>query len=218
MGPGTAIITRDTIPLQRISKLPSGRGTAVANHDTLFVNIYTPSGNNKRKERDAFHSTELTYLLGRMPQYCFLSGNCNCVESSHVRTDDCQQHTWYANSKKQYHNCLKNLYKLHIYKLKPHGYHITYVNPRPTQNTEADNRGTIYRPSSDDLTAQSGDTPLPSGPWIQKMNISLLDDKNVLDRFKHRWADWRRQRHRYKNHTQWLESYVKLQIQNLFTY
>jgi hypothetical protein len=54
MGPGTAVITRDTIPLQRINKLPSGRGTAVANRETLFVNKHAPSGNNKIQERDAF--------------------------------------------------------------------------------------------------------------------------------------------------------------------
>jgi len=66
--------------------------------------------------------------------------------------------------------------------------------------------------------AQFGYTPLPSGQWTLKMNTSLLDDKNVLDRFKHRWADWRRRRHCYKNHAQWLENYVKHQIQNFFTY
>jgi len=93
MGPGTAIISRDTIPLQRINKLPSGRGSAVENHDTLFVNIYAPSGNNKRQERDEFYNTELTYLLRRMPKNCFLGGNYNCVTSFHVRTNDCQQHT-----------------------------------------------------------------------------------------------------------------------------
>jgi hypothetical protein len=176
-GPGTAIITRDTIPLRRINKLPSGRGKAVANRDTPFVNIYAPSGNNKKQERDAFYNTELTYLLRRMPQHCFLGGNSNCVTSSHIRTNDCQQHTWCANSKIQYHNCLKNLYTLHIYKWNPPGQNIPYANSRPTQNAEADNRGTIYRPSSGDLTAQSGDIPLPSGPWILKMNINLLDDK-----------------------------------------
>ena len=159
MGPGTAITMRDTIPLQRRSKLSSGRGTAVENDDTLFVNIYTPSGNNKRQERGAFYSTELTILLRRMPQHCFLGGNCNCVTSSHVRTNDCQQNTWYADSKIQYHNCLKNLYTLHIYKWNPPGQKIPYGNPGPTQNTEADDCGTIYRTSSGDLTAQSRDTP-----------------------------------------------------------
>jgi len=93
MGPGTAIKTRDTIPLQRLKKLPSDSGTGVANHDTHFVKIYAPSGNNKRQEMDAFCNAELTYLLRRMPQHCFLGSNCNCVTSSHNHTNDYQQHT-----------------------------------------------------------------------------------------------------------------------------
>jgi hypothetical protein len=35
----------------------------VANHDTLFVNIYAPSGNSKRQERDAFYNTELILFI-----------------------------------------------------------------------------------------------------------------------------------------------------------
>ena len=181
MGPETAIITRDIIQLQRINKLHSGRGTAVTNNDALFVNIYAPSGNNKIQERGAFYKTELTYFLRRMPPRCFLDGNCNWVTSGHVRTKECQQHTWCANSKIQYHNCLKNLYTLHIYKWNPPGQNIPYANHRPTKNTEADNRGTIYRQISGDLMAQSGDTRLLSGPWVLKIDFIPLDDKNVLD-------------------------------------
>ena len=46
------------------------------------------------------------------------------------------------------------------------------------------------------------------------MNISLFDDKNVTNRFKHRWADWRQGRNSHKNHSRWLKSYVNHQIQN----
>jgi hypothetical protein len=126
MGPGTAIITRDTIPLQRINKLPSGRETAVANH----VNIYAPSGNNMRQEMDAFYNTELTHLLRRMPLHCFLSGNCNCVASFHFLTNDCQQHTWCAKSKIQCHNCLKDIHTKHL-QMKPTWTEYTLRQPSP---------------------------------------------------------------------------------------
>lgn len=90
MGPGTVIVTRNTIPLQRIDKLPSGSGTALTNQDTLFVNIYVPFGNNKRQEREAFFNTDLIYLLRQMPQHCVLGSDFNCVTSSHDRTNNCQ--------------------------------------------------------------------------------------------------------------------------------
>jgi hypothetical protein len=50
------------------------------------------------------------------------------------------------------------------------------------------------------------------------MNISPLGDKNVMARSKHRWADWRRQRHRYTVDIHWWEIDIKHQIQNFFLY
>jgi hypothetical protein len=93
-----------------------------------------------------------------------------------------------------------------------------YVNTRATQNTDADNYETINRPSSCYRTAQLGDTLYFPGHGYWKMNISPLGDKNVMDRSKHRWAESRRQRHRYTVDIQRWEIYIKHQIQKFFMY
>jgi hypothetical protein len=67
MGPGAAIITCDAIPLQRTNKLPSGGGTAVTNHDILFVKIHGPSGNDNetRNGRIFQHGADIYYAKCR---------------------------------------------------------------------------------------------------------------------------------------------------------
>jgi len=49
------------------------------------------------------------------------------------------------------------------------------------------------------------------GYW--KMNIGPLGDKNVMDRSRHRWANWRRQRHLYAVDIQRWGIYINHQIQ-----
>jgi hypothetical protein len=164
---------------------------------------------------EAFCNTELTYLLRRMPQHCFLGGNCNCVTPPHNRTNDCQQHTWCANSKIQYHSYLRT----YTHYSPTSETHLDRIEPTPTLARHKIRKQIIVEPFTDHLAVTSLlnlgiPLSLSSGLWILEMNISFLDDKNVLDRFKHRWTDWRRWPHHYKNHTQWLESYIKHQIQN----
>lgn len=76
---GTAILTRKGIELHSIEKLPSGRGISGVYKEYTLVNLYAPSGTNKRQLRNVFYNEELPYLIRSLPQKLILGGDYNCV-------------------------------------------------------------------------------------------------------------------------------------------
>ena len=49
--------------------------------DTWIINIYAPSGAEKRQEIETFFAQELAYLLPACSQEMLLAGDSNCVTS-----------------------------------------------------------------------------------------------------------------------------------------
>jgi exonuclease III len=60
---GTAILTREHLPLTRTASLPSGRGIAASFKVVRLINIYALSGAEKRQEREEFFNIELPYIF-----------------------------------------------------------------------------------------------------------------------------------------------------------
>jgi exonuclease III len=77
---GTALVTRDTMKFENINKLPSGRGMTAEFRGITLINIYAPSENAKRREREHFFNNELAYLLRNTPTNILLGGDFNCVQ------------------------------------------------------------------------------------------------------------------------------------------
>jgi hypothetical protein len=83
MGRETAIITRETIPMHRIEKLPSGRGMS-GNITTHCPATHTPLLAVARNRKwEAFFNTDLIYLSQQMLQNCVLGDDLNCATSPH---------------------------------------------------------------------------------------------------------------------------------------
>jgi exonuclease III len=78
-GRGTAILTRDHIQLTNTVCLPTGSGMAARFQNVTIVNIYAPSGAERRRDRENFFSTELPYLLRDIPPSLLVGGNFKCV-------------------------------------------------------------------------------------------------------------------------------------------
>jgi exonuclease III len=76
---GKAILTRDHLSLTNIVRLPTGRGIAADLKGVWLVNIYAPSGAEKRQEREDFFNFDLPYLLQATPTTVILGGDFNCV-------------------------------------------------------------------------------------------------------------------------------------------
>jgi exonuclease III len=77
-GRGTAILTRDHRRLTDIVCLPTGRGMATQFQNGTIVNIYAPSG-AERRDRENVFSNELPYLLRDIPPSLLVGGDFNSV-------------------------------------------------------------------------------------------------------------------------------------------
>jgi exonuclease III len=90
---GTAILTRDTIVVTNVFRIPSGRAIAESLGTLLIVNVLAPSGTSKRSEREAFNN-DLTFLLGSAPADILLGGDFNCI----LEAADSNGHGSYSRS------------------------------------------------------------------------------------------------------------------------
>lgn len=76
---GAAILVRDGIVVEDVVYLQSARGLALTVQGIRLVNIYAPSGTDKRRERAQFYSEAITPLfLGRY-ENIIVGGDFNCV-------------------------------------------------------------------------------------------------------------------------------------------
>jgi exonuclease III len=76
---GTATLTRDSIVVTNISRIPSGRAMAATLGTVLIINVYAPSGTAKRSEREAFFNNNLPLLLGSASDDILMEGDFNCI-------------------------------------------------------------------------------------------------------------------------------------------
>ena len=77
---GTAIAYRAGINIINVEKHVSGRVTAALTEDkTLYLNVYLPSGSNKRMEREEMINKIMPYYLRVSYEMIILGGDFNCV-------------------------------------------------------------------------------------------------------------------------------------------
>jgi exonuclease III len=58
--------------------LYTGRGMAAQFQNVTIVNIYGPSGTERRRDKEKFFSNELPYLLRNIPPLLLVGGDFNC--------------------------------------------------------------------------------------------------------------------------------------------
>jgi hypothetical protein len=68
-------MARDHLELTEITCLPSGRGIAAGLNSVWMVNIYAPSGAQRRREREEFYAVELLYLMRTIPGMMIMEGD-----------------------------------------------------------------------------------------------------------------------------------------------
>jgi exonuclease III len=76
---GTAILARHDFPLNKVTRLPSGKNIAAENSGIRLINVYAPSGSAKRTDREQFFNLELPELLYATPPSLLIGGEFNCV-------------------------------------------------------------------------------------------------------------------------------------------
>ena len=76
---GTAIITRDSISLENVTRLPSWRAIAAKYQEIWIINIYAPSGTARKQDRENFYNNEVPYIIATAGEHILLGGDFNCI-------------------------------------------------------------------------------------------------------------------------------------------
>ena len=221
---GTAIIVKDPLTMTDISTLPSGRGIAALCTGLSIINVYAPSGAEKRQEREHFFNVELAYLLRELKTPMLIGGDFNCV----LAPDDC---TGRHNFSRALDNLIKGLGLKDVWQRRQHSQIYTYYTYQGAARLDriyvTDDlyqkktaATTIFAPFTDHLAAAvrvTLNSPLVrrgKGWW--KMNNSLLMERDFKEDLETSMEKWFANPRREGDVNKWWDTYIKKQIKYKF--
>jgi exonuclease III len=91
---GTTILKRDTIVVNNLFRIPSGRTIAASLGTLLIFKGYAPSRTSKPSDREAFTNNDLPFLLSSYLADILLGGEFNCI----LEVSDSTGHGSYSRS------------------------------------------------------------------------------------------------------------------------
>jgi exonuclease III len=74
-GRGTATLAKDSYLLTNIQRIPTAREISAHFNGINITNIYTPSGSEKKREREEFYNGDVACLLMHSSDNMVLAGN-----------------------------------------------------------------------------------------------------------------------------------------------
>ena len=83
---GTTILAKDSYLLTNIQRIPTVRGISAHFNGIKIINIYAPSGSEKKHEREEFYNGNVARLLMHSGVNMVLAGDFNCVLTPSDRT------------------------------------------------------------------------------------------------------------------------------------
>jgi hypothetical protein len=201
-GRGTAFLVKEYLEPQNIKYLPSGRGIAATLNEIWLINIYAPSGVERRRERDEFFATELPYLMQTIPDRMIMGGDFNCFLSK----EDCTGKAHYCGALKE---LVRGYNLIDAWNAGPQrGVHTHYTKKGATRidriymtrNIQNNKRGVekVVSAMTDHLAVilrLIWETPISDrGRGYWKMNVALLSDETFRDKLKGNWERWKKTR------------------------
>jgi exonuclease III len=220
---GTAIFTKDHIRLENLHQLPTGRGIAGRYKNLYIINVYAPSGAEK-KERNDFCITDLPFLLQHALVNTILGGDFNCV----LRATDC---TGTPNTSKPLELLIKGCGLIDAWNSdrKLMGY-THYTNKGATRidriymtNTVHQNKiatTTLVAAFSNHHAVKLQIRRTTTNPqWGRpswKLNTKLLQASDVHTELRQLWERWHAKQKYYQSTDQWWERCAKYEIKGFF--
>jgi exonuclease III len=64
---------------RKVIRSPTGRGISLEFNRVWIINVYVPSGAERKTEREAFFNKDLPLLLPPVPTDTMLAGDFNCI-------------------------------------------------------------------------------------------------------------------------------------------
>jgi len=200
-GRGTALLIREELQVDRIKRIPSGRGVAVYYNNICLIKLYAPSGTTNRSEREAFFfNSEVLDILPTTPNEIIMAGDCNCVQADR----DC---TGRRNSSKRLDKLIRGLQLVDVWNVTMNDRAYTHYTPMSaarldriyaTENIRKDKQGveTIAAAFTDHLAVLL--RVKLSVPLIQRgrgrwtVNTSFWEEKHFKDKLNAEWAEWKK--------------------------
>jgi exonuclease III len=207
---GTAILVKNGIEVGEVKRLPTGRGIAAHILNKWFINVYAPSGAEKKAERERFYTTDMATLLPESETESIMGGDFNCVINRNDTT------TTFQTSR-----ALKELLcGLQFVDAWDQNMSPTYTHYTPTGATRLDRIyitpilyqkktgiGTMAAAFTDHfavvLRMELDGTITRRGPGVWKMNVSLFKNKSFMGTIQQMWARCTRRRKDYPNVVMW---------------
>jgi len=224
-GRGTAILAKEGLLLTNIQRIPSGRGIAATLQGIRIVNLYAPSGSEKRREREVFYNEEIVTLIPTAHTEMILGGDFNCVLS----TADCTGQGNYSKALARLVRGLdlrdawdetttRTVFTHYTTKgaSRIDRIYITNNLKRTQKGAEAvvaaftDHMAIILRLAIDIPCVIRG-----KGYW--HMNVTFLNDPHFQHKIQETWETWKRHFKYYPNRVSWWCRYVKRMIQLIFS-
>ena len=226
---GTAILVNRKLPFVILSEEKSADSRIISLkikiHDKAIhlINVYAHSGNEKNVERENLFRNELIYYLRNSLQNTFLGGDWNCVLSDRDTTSD------NIVFSKALLNTVRNLNLKDAWHLKNR--HVEYTYVRNNYGSRIDrfyvkdladniiNIKVIHVNFSDHSCVQM-EVTIPDIPRIGrgfwKMNVSLLENEYIKEKFKLEWEKIKSVQNRYDCINKWWDLYAKKEIKSFF--
>jgi len=222
-GRGTAIVTREHYTLNNIVRLPSRRGIAEDFQGLWLVNVYAPSGAERKQEREVFFNIDLPHFLLETPSMMLIGGDFNCV----LAKTDCKGNSNYSRA---LHVLIRGLDLTDTRENAPDRRIFTHYTRQgatrldriyATSNLRGRKCGieAVLAPFTDDLavilriTLDVNIIRLCTGYW--KMNLALAQNISLQEKLRQQWISWKQQRKYFPNIVMWWERVVKKQIRLL---
>ena len=225
---GTAIIYRKQLVPTEIEQSPCGRITSLTLNKIRIINIYAPSGSNKKSERNLFFTHDLLYYLRHTHLPTLLAGDFNCV------LEGKDQSSTPSNFCKSLFNVCKELNLTDAWRyVHPNEVEFSffrsssasrldrfYVSSHLVQHLKSSEMVPV--PFSDHcivtLSIQSPERlcSLPYGRGTWKLNSSLLHDPNVIKELETLYKSLKKSQSQCQSRMEWWSKRVKPRIKSFF--
>jgi hypothetical protein len=195
----------------------------VKHNDLWIINIYAPSGAERKAERAHFYNTELTYILPITHNAMILAGDCNID-----KTDS----TGAINYSRALNNITQGLGLIDGWETtKTRGGYTNYTANNASRidriyatmtvmkrKTGIETLAAAFTDNNAVIIRIAIDTPLPTrGRGYWKMNTQLLQDRTFCEKLQNEWEKWKTQKKHYPTSVMWWNRLIKRKIEQQFT-
>jgi exonuclease III len=221
---GIAFVTRNTLRITNLFRLPPGRAMAAQLWEIYKVKIYVPSGTAKRKERENFFNNELPYILDMASTDILLGDDFNCML-------DARDSTGHGSFSRSLNTLIHGYPMRDAWRARPGN--ITYTHFSIHGTTRLDRfyltEGLLRRKTEIRITAaiftdhfavilrlSMGESLLRRGRGFWKLRSDTLTAQHVIENLKQHWAQWKKHQLLYPIINLWWIRHCKKRFRQTF--